>query len=355
MAVTLLDLGFDAFFEQQLGELEAGAVVGRVVAEEMVTYRVRVASEDEPEGAEGGEFWADLAGKFRHRAGDRTEVPAVGDFVVIRPPHSAASRGMVLRMVPRRSLIARTTERGAIQPLAANIDTAFITTSANAEFNPRRVERYLALVHKSGALPVVVVTKADLAEDVGEFVEAVAGVAPGVACHAVSAVAERGLELLEQYLGVGKTVVLLGSSGVGKSTLANYLARAELQFMMEIREFDDKGRHCTSRRNLFMLPADRGGGLLIDTPGLRGLSVTESTDALAMTFEDIAELAGKCKFGNCGHESEPGCAVKAAIAAGTLDAGRVAGYVKMQRELAYQSRTKADIQRTKEAGKRKKK
>lgn len=338
MDVTLEHLGFDAFFARQVATApEPGAIVCRVVSEEKVTYRVRAASSDAPAGAPDGEFWADLAGKFRHRAGDRSDVPAVGDFVLVRPPHSAASRGLVLQLLERKSLLTRTTERGALQPLAANVDVAFVTSSVNEEFNLRRIERYLALVHKSGAQAVVVLSKADLVADPAPWVAQVRAGAPRVPVHPISALTQRGLDELRTYLAPGKTAVLLGSSGVGKSTLINHLAKADLQWMMEIREFDDKGRHCTSRRNLFLLPA---GGMLIDTPGLRGLSVTASTDALAATFEDIETLSTQCRFGNCRHETEPGCAIKAAVDAGEIPADRVAAYAKLQRELAYHAKGK---------------
>jgi ribosome biogenesis GTPase len=332
-----------------------GAIVARIVAEEMVTYRVRSADAEAPKGTSDGEFWADLAGKFRHTARTREDVPTVGDFVLVRPPHSADSRAQIIRLFPRKSLIARTTDRGELQPMAANVDTAFVTSSVNNEFNLRRIERYLALVHKSGARPVVVLTKADLVDDPSPWIAEVKQIAPNVAVHPVSAISNKGLDELRAYLGPGRTAVLLGSSGVGKSTLTNYLAKADLQWMMEIREYDDKGRHCTSRRNLFVLSDDVGGGLMIDTPGLRGLSVTESTDALAATFEDVEALIPQCKFSDCGHNSEPGCAVKAAIEAGNLDPGRLEGYLKLQRELSYFRRTKSEIRQKKESDKKRSK
>jgi ribosome biogenesis GTPase len=354
MPTTLETLGFTAAFARHLApdEREPGSVVARVVAEEKITYRVRAADGDAPEWADNGEFWANLAGKFRHTAEDRIDVPAVGDFVLVRPPHSAESRGMVLKLFPRKSLITRTTERGEPQPLAANVDTAFITSSLNNDFNLRRIERYLALVHKSGATPVVVLTKADLVDSPQPWIDEVKSIAPNVAAHPVSAITNQGLDSLRTYLGPGRTAVLLGSSGVGKSTLTNYLAKADLQWMMEIREYDDKGRHCTTKRNLFVLSEEVGGGLLIDTPGLRGLSVTESTDALAATFEDVEALIPQCRFSDCRHETEPGCAVKAAIEAGTLAPDRLEGYMKLQKELAYQRRTKRDIQKQRENTKR---
>jgi ribosome biogenesis GTPase len=203
-------------------------------------------------------------------------------------------------------------------------------TSLNENFNLRRLERYLTLARESGAQPVVLLTKADLCEDAVPLVEEVRGIAADAPIHAISVVTGQGMDAVRGYLKAGATGVILGSSGIGKSTLVNYLADADIQDMMEAREFDDKGRHCTTFRHLVKTTA---GGLIIDTPGLRGLSLGEANDALMSTFADVETLAAGCKFTNCEHETEPGCAIKSALEAGTLDAGRLESYLKLRREV----------------------
>ena len=204
-----------------------------------------------------------------------------------------------------------------------------------------RLVREAWTVSGEAVKPVILLTKADLCADVAPFVEQAK--AAGGACdvHAISVVSGAGMEGVRAYLKPGVTAVLLGSSGVGKSTLVNYLAEADIQDMMEAREFDDKGRHCTTFRNLVRTKA---GGLIIDTPGLRGLGLGEATDGLAQTFEDVEALAAKCRFGNCGHDAEPGCAVRGALEAGTLDSGRFVAYLKMQREAGAMAQRENRIQ-----------
>jgi ribosome biogenesis GTPase len=223
-------------------------------------------------------------------------------------------------------------DAGHEQVLAVNVDIAFLGTSMNDNFNVRRLERYLGLAHDAGVQPVVLLTKADLCDGaaIESFIAETRAVAGDAPIHAISVVTGRGMDAVRGHLTLGTSAVILGSSGIGKSTLVNYLAEADLQDMMESREFDDKGRHCTTFRHLIRTAT---GGLIIDTPGLRGITLGEATDALAATFTDIDALAATCKFTDCKHETEPGCAIKAATEAGTLDPGRLEGYLRMQREL----------------------
>ncbi len=221
------------------------------------------------------------------------------------------------------------------QVLAANVDTLFLLTSLNSELNPRRIERYLTMSWESGATPVVILTKSDLIEDVTAAILEVEAIAPAVPIHPVSNVSGEGFEELEPYLTPGRTVALLGSSGVGKSSLVNRLAGQERQKVKEIREDDDRGRHTTTHRELIPLPS---GALVIDAPGLRELQLWDSQEGIDHAFSDIAELAAGCRFTDCAHESEPGCEVKAALQGGRLPADRLKSYHKLQRELRYLKR-----------------
>jgi ribosome biogenesis GTPase / thiamine phosphate phosphatase len=239
-------------------------------------------------------------------------------------------RGAVRAVLPRRTRFSRKepwlTEE---QVVAANVDTVFLVTDCGRDFKPRRLERYLTATWDSGADPVIVLTKSDLADDISETVAEAEAVAFGVPVHAVSSVTGEGLEALDPELVPGRTVVLLGSSGVGKSTLANRLLGQELLATGDLRR-DGRGRHTTTHRELVRLP---GGALLLDTPGMRELQLWADESALEETFADVAELAGRCRFSDCAHGSEPGCAVRAALADGTLPQIRWESYRKLQREL----------------------
>jgi ribosome biogenesis GTPase / thiamine phosphate phosphatase len=239
-------------------------------------------------------------------------------------------RGAIRAVLPRRTRFSRKepwlTEE---QVVAANVDTAFLVTDCGLDFRPRRLERYLTATWDSGADPVIVLAKSDLADDVSDTIAAAEAVAVGVPVHAISSVTGEGLDALDPYLAPGRTVGLLGSSGVGKSTLANRLLGEELLATGDVRR-DGRGRHTTTHRELVRLP---GGALLLDTPGMRELQLWADESALEETFADVAELAGRCRFSDCAHGSEPGCAVRAALADGTLPEVRWESYRKLQREL----------------------
>ena len=281
--------------------------------------------------SEHGELNAEITGKMRHEASGRGELPAVGDWVVYRPA-DGGGRAMIHGILPRASKFSRSLagDETVEQVLAANIDVIFLASALNQDLNVRRTERYLTMAWESGALPVIVLTKSDLCEDLAYAYEEFAAIAPGVAIHAVSGLEGEGLEELSAYLSENRTVAILGSSGVGKSTLVNRLYGRELLAVREIRD-DGKGRHTTSHRQLVALPA---GGLIIDTPGMRELQLWETEEGIDQTFEDIADIATGCRFRDCAHESEPGCAVLRAIEAGELAQNRLHSYRKLLRELS---------------------
>ncbi len=286
--------------------------------------------------SELGELRATVAGRLEHDAAGAGDLPAVGDWVAVAPRVQERT-ATIQAVLPRHTKFSRKVAltAAAEQVLAANVDTVFLVTSLNEDLNLRRVERYLALAWESGAQPVVILTKTDLCADVELRVLEVEGVAFGVPVHPISNLTGDGLDLVRSYLLPGKTVALLGSSGVGKSTLVNTLAGADLLAVKEIRESDGEGRHTTSHRQLVLLPE---GGLVLDTPGMRELQLWESSDGLGETFADVEELAAQCRFSDCAHRTEPGCAVQAALENGTLEFGRWASYRKLQRELAHLER-----------------
>jgi ribosome biogenesis GTPase len=317
MSIDLNDLGYDEAWATHLDDYP-DCSAARVCREDRSSWQVLSAAG--PTRATAHESLT--------QSGDR---PVVGDWVAVRGD-------VIDGVLPRRSAFVRHTAGEATRPqvLAANIDYAMLVVPLDAPPNLRRLERLLALSWESGAQPVVVLSKSDHAADL-ELLEArtaVEGVALSVAVHAVSARTGEGLDELADYVAPGRTVALLGTSGAGKSTLANALAGAELLATAEIRA-DGKGRHTTTRRELVMLP---GGGVLIDTPGLRGVQLWAAEEGLATAFEDVESLTGACRFSDCAHDGEPGCAVLAAVAAGTLEARRLESYRKLQRELMFIAR-----------------
>jgi ribosome biogenesis GTPase len=284
-----------------------------------------------------GEMGAEITGHLRHIAKDRSALPAVGDWVAI-DVIEAEGKAIIHSILPRRTKLSRKEagRRTAEQVLVTNVDTVFLMMSLNADLNPRRIERYLGTLWESGALPVIVLSKADLCPDPSLAAAEIGASAPGVDIHILSAATGTGVDALQPYLGPGSTVVLLGSSGVGKSTLINRLVNAEVQKTLQVREGDDRGRHATTYRRLFSLPA---GGVLIDTPGMREFQLWESA-GLDDTFEEIGQLAESCRFRDCTHQSEPGCAVKRSITDGLMEQERLSSFQKLKREQEYNDRRK---------------
>ena len=342
MNVTdLTTLGWDEFFESNFKSL-AGPhhTCGRVALEHKNLFRVYT---------QHGEMLAQISGKLRHEAVNRTDLPAVGDWVVISPPESG--RVIIHAVLPRRTSFARKIagSRTEEQIVGANIDTVFLVASLNQDLSLRRIERYLITAWESGAKPVIVLSKSDLCERVADAVSEVQAVALGVPVHVISVVTGCGLEDLAQYFKCGQTVALLGSSGVGKSTLINHLAGVDHLKVQTVREHDDRGRHTTTHRELVLLPAE---GLVLDTPGMRELQLWDGDESLV--FADIEALAAQCLFSDCRHHDEPRCAVREAITAGTIDGERYESYEKLQKELHYQARRKDKLSEIREKKKWKK-
>jgi ribosome biogenesis GTPase len=283
-----------------------------------------------------GETAARLKGKFYYDSRERGDFPCVGDFVLLELNESGVSQ--IAKLLPRHSRFSRADFSGHAagyvktvleQVVAANFDTVFILSSLNRDFKLNRILRYLTQARQSGAAPVVVLTKADLASDIDQPVAEVLAIAPDVPVHAVSSVTGFGLDALEQYLRPAKTAVFLGMSGVGKSSLLNTLMQQEVMEVKAVRGDDSRGRHTTTHRQLFMLPS---GAMVIDTPGMRELGLFEADDGINAGFADVEELFSHCRFSDCRHQTEPGCAVIAALKDSSLSRERWERYLGQQRE-----------------------
>lgn len=303
---------------------------GRVVLEHKNLYRVVT---------EQGEWLSSLSGKFKHSSA-KTEFPCVGDWVVVEQM-PGEEKGVIHQVLPRFSSFKRRAagETSAIQTIAVNVDYAFLVMSLNHDFNVRRLERYLLATWDSRANPVVVLTKKDQCENIQQYLQALQSVAFGVPVHTVSSITLEGIDELQNVLAGSKTGALLGSSGVGKSSLINALAGTELMTVQEVRENDSKGRHTTTHREMVLLPT---GGLLIDTPGMREFQLGDYSEGVESGFSDVENLADSCKFHDCAHVNEPGCAIQEAIESGALQPERFRSYVKLKRELAHMER-KSDL------------
>jgi len=315
--VTLEDIGYSDEFSKAFEALVLkDAQPGRVTWQSAYSYRIMCENE---------EIAAQPTGKIK--AGD---LPAVGDWVAVRPA-ATGEVGTILAILPRRSAFSRNAAGRTVneQVVASNIDEVLIVTDLDQDFNLRRIERYITLVYNSGAGPVVVLNKTDLAADVEAAVVKTEAVSPGVPVYAISAEEQLGIEQLKKHLGPGRTVAFLGSSGVGKSTIINRLLGTDRMEVGEVRETDGKGRHTTTHRELVILP---GGGAVIDTPGMREIQVWGDEDGLADAFPEIDALTAACHFRDCRHDTEGGCAVQNALESGRLDTARFESYMKLRAE-----------------------
>lgn len=321
---TLAMLGWDDAFA---ADFEPHAAAG------MRPARVVIAHNNFFTLLDGGREWlATAAGRLRLNARRSSALPVVGDWVAMKPRKGDDGRATVHAVLPRRTKFSRRSpERPADeQVISANVDTALIVSDLATDFNVRRLERYLALAHESGAQPVVLLTKLDLADDPDEMLAELAPVARGVPVHTLSNVTGEGVAAVTRYLGPGRTAVLLGSSGVGKSTLINTILGTERMATQDTRD-DGRGRHTTTHRELVLLP---GGGMIIDNPGMRELGLWDSTAGIRDSFDDIHALAVGCRFADCGHDIEPGCAVRRAVEDGGLEPDRYDNYMKLVSERA---------------------
>lgn len=343
--MDLNKLGWDGFFQEQFKKYkDQGVTAARVVTQHGNYYLLY----------HRGEYInAELAGKFRYHARVKKDYPAVGDWVIVKM--NQYQKVIIQAVLDRKSYLARklpisggrkiqnnlivggSTEE---QIIAANIDFVFIVSGLDGNFNLQRIERYLTITYHSGATPVVILNKADLCQQITEYVAKVKKIAPQVSVHPISVLKDLGMEAFDEYLAANKTVVFVGSSGVGKSTIINYLLDTEKQKTSSVSNLSGKGKHTTTHRELIFHPA---GWMIIDTPGMRELQLWSDEKALEDSFLDIRELELKCRFSDCQHDTEPGCAIKQALRDGTLDSNRYASYQKQLKELQILNRKRKEF------------
>tara|TARA_B100001123_G_scaffold163941_1_gene188894 strand:+ start:68658 stop:69743 length:1086 start_codon:yes stop_codon:yes gene_type:complete len=322
-SIELSDLGWNVFFEKHFKDNQiVDCVPGRISIEHNNFYRVFTSD---------GEFLAELSGGLRHDANGSQDLPAVGDWVAIKINDNQT--GTIKAVLPRKNNFSRKaagnpTER---QIIVANIDTVFLVSGLDGDFNLRRLERYLVAAAQSSVTPVIILNKSDLCKSLDETLLAVQSIALDVNVHTTSCLKDMGIDPLKSYLNKGKTVAFLGSSGVGKSTIINRLLGFNKQATQQVRKRDQKGRHTTVSRQLLIRSQ---GGLIIDTPGMRELKLWDTTDALEETFSDINSLQSNCRFRDCQHDSEPGCAVQEAVKTGRLLSDRLHHYHRLEKERA---------------------
>ena len=325
--MTLQELGWNDFFASRFAAHAAeGCVPARVTLQLKGHFEVT------------GEFGAKLGectGRFLHHATRQPALPAIGDWAAVTPRDD--HRADIHALLPRRTTFSRKTagDEELEQVVAANIDTVFLVSALDADYSLHRIERYLAAAWASGAQPVVLLNKADTCEDAEAKQQEVATTAPGVPVLVLSAKTRRGLKALGPWLQPGQTIALLGSSGVGKSTIINRLVGEQLQDTQAVRAFDGKGRHTTTQRELIVTP---GGFIVIDTPGMRELQPWDASAGVTAAFADVAEIAARCRFRDCAHTVEPGCAVQAALADGSLELARWQSFLRMSRATAHEVR-----------------
>jgi len=322
--VSLRDYGWNDDFSKALDDLERpGLEPGRVLAASSGIFRLMTSD---------GERQASLAGRLKHRADSVADIPAVGDWVAFRPGDDGGVR--IEHVLPRRSRLSRKApgKRSQEQVVAANVDTVFVVMGLDGDFSVRRLERLLTTVRESDAQPVVLLNKLDLCEDPAGRKAEVEQAAPGVPVLLLSCFAAQGIEAVRAHIRPHETAVLIGSSGVGKSTLINHLLGEAVQKTRDVRDGDDRGRHTTTHRELFRLPE---GGMLVDNPGVREVQLWSGEESLEQAFDDIAVLSASCRYRDCSHTSEAGCAVLAAVDDGRLDRSRLENFRTLQKELRY--------------------
>jgi len=341
LSINLKDYGLSERFEQE-ATLYGDLYLARATEQHRDLYKVVCA---------GGEISASVSGKFAHEAGDQTDFPAVGDWVMIDRSSEDSGSAVIHHVLRRKSMLARQSAGTVVsgQIIAANMDVVFICMSLNEDFNLRRMERYLTLVWDSMATPIIVLTKSDLCDDLQQKLDETATVSIGVEIIVCSSENGSGLDEISAHIEYGKTIAFIGSSGVGKSTLINCLAGQDVMKTKATRQ-DDKGRHATTHRQLILLP--RGdiskGGIVIDTPGMRELQMRGGN--LSKTFEDIEDISQRCKFRDCSHDTEVGCAIREAIKNGVLSEERFESYQKLQREIKYSGLSSRQIENEKFIG-----
>jgi len=321
---NLIKYGWNDFFEKQLGNYTGEIHAGRVAIENKSNYLLYTQS---------GEYTGELSGKFYYDAESRGGLPAVGDWVIFKPVHNER-KAVIEHVLKRKNKFSRKVvlDKTSEQVIAANIDFLFIVTSFNLEFNIKRIERYLTLAFDNELKPVIILSKEDLCDNTDEIISEVRSIAEGVDIHPISSIENKGLEELKKYLEGNRTAAVVGSSGVGKSTLINVLTGTDNIPVNEIGDYKDKGKHTTTKRELILMPE---GGIIIDTPGMREIQIWEGSDGLSDSFKDVEEYFTQCKFSDCKHDTEPGCAVKKAINSGELDADRFDNYLKLQKEIKW--------------------
>jgi ribosome biogenesis GTPase / thiamine phosphate phosphatase len=325
----LLLFGWDDFFENHRANLMPGTYIpARVIVEEKHLYRVQTSLDHD--------IWAAISGKMKNEATVRTDYPAVGDWVLIEMPTNS-ERGIIHHILPRKTILHRKQigSSADAQILSTNVDYVFITTSVNEDLNYRRTERYLSIVREAGSQPIILLTKADIAENIKDVIIGVEQEFPAVPVYAITQEEFVQSTFLSEYLKKGTTSVFIGSSGVGKSTLVNFLIGRDLAKTQEIRDDDGKGKHTTTSRHLY---TSTYGGLIIDTPGMRELQMSDHGTGVSDQFVEIEEIIQRCKFSDCQHQKEPGCAVRVALEDESLPLAKWVNYQKLQSEVRHSLR-----------------